>query len=205
MADARQRMLDGLAPKLLLQGKYAALEPLAMDHVEALVRAASDGELWNLRFTGVPSIEGMRDSVQQALDNRDEGRDLPFVVRRLSDQKIVGATRYYYIEPDHRNLSIGYTWYAESAQRTPINTECKLMLLRHAFEVLGCISVQWHTDDQNKRSQAAIQRLGATFEGVLRNHKIMPDGRYRHTHCYSMLDSEWPEAKRSLTRRLALN
>ncbi len=205
MTSARQRMLDGLSPDLLLQGKHAALEPLNVCHAEALTQAASDGKLWNLRFTTVPAPEQMESSIKAALENRDQGKELPFVVRRVSDQKIVGATRYYFIEPDHRNLSIGYTWYAESAQRTAINTECKLMLLTHAFEVMACISVQWHTDNENKRSQAAIQRLGAKFEGVLRNHKIMPDGRYRHTHCYSMLDTEWPEAKNFLKQRLAEN
>jgi len=203
VSDARQRFLDGLNFDLKLVGKHASLEPLDESHSQALCEAASDGKLWELPFTSVPSPELMLSRIEDALKNREEGKQLPFVVRRLADQKIVGATRYYSLEPDHRNLSIGYTWYAASAQRTAINTECKLMLLTHAFEKLRCISVQWHTDNQNKRSQTAIQRLGAQFEGVLRNHIIMPDGRYRHTHCYSMLDTEWPEAKAFLTQRLA--
>ena len=104
--------------------------------------------------------------------------------------------------PANRNCAIGYTWYSESAQRTGINTECKLMLLQHAFEEAACISVQWHTHHDNLRSQAAIKRLGATFEGVLRNHMILPDGRIRHTHCFSMLDEEWPASKAFLMQRL---
>lgn len=187
----------------MLLGQYVALEPLQTEHVDELNRAAADGELWNLHFTTVPNAEAMPKMVAKALANRKAGTEFPFVVRRLSDNQIVGTTRYYFIEPEHRNLSIGYTWYAKSAQRTATNTECKLLLLTHAFEQLGCIGVQWHTDGENKRSQAAIERLGAKFEGVLRNHKIMPDGRYRHTHCYSMLDDEWPAAKMFLTERLS--
>lgn len=186
-----------------LRGHTVALEPMAIEHIDSLNQAAADGELWNLNYTSVPTAEAMQDMVDSALKQRSDGNELPFVVRRLSDQKIVGSTRYYLIEPMHRNLSIGYTWYAQSAQRTSINTECKLLLLTYAFETLKCISVQWHTDDQNIRSQQAIQRLGAKFEGILRNNKIMPDGRYRNTHCYSMLDNEWANAKKFLKGCLA--
>jgi len=111
-------------------------------------------------------------------------------VHRLSDNKIIGTTRYYAIEKQHRNLSIGYTWYAKSAQRTAINTGCKYMLLKYAFETLNCISVRWHIDHRNLAAQKAVERLGAVKEGVLRNHKIMRDGHYRHTVCYSMIDNE---------------
>jgi RimJ/RimL family protein N-acetyltransferase len=137
-----------------------------------------------------------------AMNNRDKGAQLPFVVRRLSDQKLVGATRFYVISTHNRNMSIGYTWYSKSAQRTAINTECKLLLLTHAFEQAGCISVQWHTHHENTPSQAAIERLGAVKEGVLRNHMVTEDGSIRHTHCYSMLDTQWPEAKQRLVQRL---
>lgn len=201
MADDRFRA--GLSHDLSLVGTHAALEPIQFKHAEALGVAASDGELWNLSFTTVPTPEGMPALVKETLSKRDSGHQLPFVIRRLSDDKIVGSTRYYNVMPEHRNLSIGYTWYSASAQRTAINTECKFMLLEHAFDVLGCISVSWHTHQDNLRSQAAIKRLGAKEEGVLRNHMIMPDGSFRHTHCYSMLDSEWPASKAFLSARLA--
>jgi len=191
-----------IAHDLTLSGKYACLEPMQAEHSEALGLAAADGELWNLKFTGVPTIAGMPEMVEKAIEKRCAGTEFPFVVRRQSDQKIVGATRYYFLSQENRNLSIGYTWYAKSAQRTSINTECKLMLLRYAFEQLSCISVAWHTDNLNHNSQAAIQKLGAKFEGVLRNHKIMPDGRIRHTHCFSMLDTEWRESEEILEHRL---
>lgn len=188
---------------LTLQGENVLLEPLQIEHSEALGQAAADGELWNLKFTGVPTVSDMPQMIEKALANRDAGTELPFTVRRLSDQKVVGTTRFYFLSEEHRNLSIGYTWYSRSVQRTAVNTESKLLLLSYAFERLGCISVAWHTDDLNHNSQKAIERLGAKFEGVLRNHKIMPDGRYRDTHCYSMLDTEWPESKAFLTQCLA--
>jgi len=187
---------------LNFHGEHARLEPLTLAHIEPLNRAAADGELWKLKVTSVPDSYGMRGYVKSALAKRDEGDQLPFIIRRKSDERIVGTTRYYFINPSYRNLSIGYTWYAASAQRTMINTECKLMLLMHAFEQAGAISVQWHTHHENTRSQAAIKRLGASFEGVLRNSQILADGRIRHTHCFSMLDDEWPASKAFLEARL---
>lgn len=192
-----------LPETLTLSGEFTILEPLQFSHIESLNSAAADGELWKLEVTSVPRKEQMHDYVEQAIEQRSKGRELPFVIRRSVDNQVVGITRYYDISSVNRNLSIGYTWYAQSAQRTAINTECKLLLLTYAFEVLRCISVQWHTHHQNLRSQAAILRLGAKFEGVLRNHRILPDGRIRHTHCFSMLDTEWPESKAFLSNRLA--
>lgn len=197
-----QKFAEALTHQLTLNGKHASLEPMQLSHVGDLNDAAADGELWRLSITSVPTEPNMLNYVEHALRRRDIGAELPFVVRRLSDNKVVGTTRYYQVKPEHRNLSIGYTWYSESAQRTAINTECKLMLLRHAFEEAACISVQWHTHHDNVRSQAAILRLGARFEGVLRNHMILVDGRIRHTHCFSMLDDEWPASKAYLTKRL---
>ena len=198
--------IDGLSPTLQLEGKHVILEPLSIQHVASLGDAACDGKLWELNFTNVPRADqnllAVEALVTHALKKRDTGLELPFVVRRVSDNKIVGTTRFYAIESQHRNLSIGYTWYAKSAQRTAINTECKFMMLRHAFEQLNCISVQWHIDHRNIASQKAVERLGAVKEGVLRNHKIMPDGSYRHTHCYSMLDTEWEPAKQFLLQSL---
>lgn len=190
MTKLDQQFLDALPHQLTLTGEYASLEPMQLSHVSDLNEAAADGQLWHLSVTTVPDKRGMRDYVEHALRQRDSGNELPFVVRRLCDNRVVGSTRYYQIKPQHRNFSIGFTWYSESAQRTAINTECKLMLLQYAFEKAGCISVQWHTYHGNKRSQAALVRLGASVEGVLRNHMILADGRIRHTHCYSMLDQE---------------
>ncbi len=193
---------SALPHDLVLRGRYLALEPMHTEHIDDLVQAASDGELWKLKVTEIPDTKSMPSYVQSALRQREQGAQLPFVVRRLSHQRIVGATRYYHLNDINRNLSIGYTWYSESVQNTSINTEAKLLLLTHAFESAGCISVQWHTHHENKRSQAAIKRLGASFEGVLRNDKILSDGRIRHTHCFSMLDDEWPASKAYLNSRL---
>jgi RimJ/RimL family protein N-acetyltransferase len=187
---------------ITLRGKFAGLEPLETHHVEALGDAASDGELWNLKVTTVPSRQGMANYVQTALNNQAAGEQQAFVIKRLADDKVVGCTRYYQINLENRNLSIGFTWHAESVQRTAINTECKLLLLTHAFEELKCIGVAFHVDDTNLKSQTAVQRLGATKEGILRNHMIMPDGRFRHTHCYSIIDTEWPAVKPKLIDRL---
>jgi RimJ/RimL family protein N-acetyltransferase len=170
-----------------------------LQHCEELGDAAADGELWNLHFTGVPRRSKVKAYVSEGLANPQH---FAFVVRRNSDRKIIGCTRYYDIQADHRNLAIGYTWYSKSVQRTAVNTETKLLLLSHAFERLKCIGVAFHTDNQNYPSQAAIERLGATKEGVLRNHRIMPDGRIRHTWCYSIVDSEWPAIKKNLQQRL---
>ena len=191
-----------ISPDLVLKGEFASLEPLSVKYIDELIAAASDGELWNLTCTSVPSPQTMAETISEALKEKQSGSQFPFVVRRLSDNKIVGSTRYYSIRPEHRNLSIGFTWYAKSAQRTVINTQCKFLLLEHAFETLNCISVALHVDDTNLVSQAAVKRLGAKQEGILRNDRIMPDGRIRNTHCYSIIDNEWPDIKRGLEGRL---
>ena len=196
--------MQHLPRELSLVGEFAILEPLQLEQVPELIAAAADGELWNLNFTSVPTPETTEQYVQEALDNQTVGHQHPFAIRRKSDGRIVGCTRFYEIQQQHFNLAIGYTWYAKSAQRTAINTECKLMLLTHAFEQLDCISVMFHTDDQNPISQAAIARLGATKDGVLRNHKIVAGGRYRHTWQFSIIDSEWPQIKQRLVDRLSL-
>ena len=200
---AVSRFRAGLPLDLTLVGQQVRLEPLSSSHIEDLSAAAADGELWKLHYTVVPTAEQMPAMVEDALQNRDAGSEYPFVVRRLSDNRVVGTTRYYFISEQDRNLSIGYTWYAASVHRTGINTECKLLLLQHAFEKLGCIAVHWHTHHENTRSQTAIKRLGAKFDGVIRNHKIMPNGTIRHTHCFSMIDSEWPQSKAFLMGRLS--
>ena len=188
-----------LTPDLRLVGQHALLEPLTNAHHDDLCAATMDGELWKLKCTTVPSPTTMAETIASALRDDTAARlQFPFVVRRLSDNKVVGCTRYYWIRPEHRNLSIGFTWYAKSVQRTAINTECKFLLFKHAFEELGCISVALHVDDTNTVSQKAVERLGAKHEGVLRNDRIMPDGRIRHTYCYSITNSEWPAVKERL-------
>ncbi|MBX2848487.1 MAG: GNAT family N-acetyltransferase [Acidiferrobacterales bacterium] len=187
-----------------LIGQFAILEPLRDEHLDELITAVKDGELWNLTCTTVPSPTTMAQTIDEALKEKLEGGQFPFVVRRVADDKIVGSTRYYFIRPKNRNLSIGFTWYSKSAQRTVINTQSKLLLLSYAFETLNCISVAFHVDDTNLVSQAAVKRLGAKHEGVLRNDRIMPDGRIRNTHCFSIIDSEWPTIKEKLTSILSV-
>lgn len=183
---------------ITLRGKHAQLEPLSREHIEPLCRAAADGDLHKLWYTSVPASDGMAAYVDKALAKQAEGAMLPFVVRSLTDGDIVGCTRYYDIDVANRGLAIGYTWYARSVQRSAINTECKWLLLRHAFDTLGCIVVTFHTHWHNQRSRAAIERLGAKQDGVLRNHRIQPDGSYRDTVCFSILESEWPAVQRNL-------
>lgn len=202
IASGEGQIKENLSLDLTLAGNHVTLVPTQLEHIGGLIEAASNGELWNLLYTSVPNPEQMKSAVEKAITQRDNGTEFPFVVLCADTGRVLGTTRYYLVDPVHRNLSIGYTWYAEDVQRSGVNTETKYLLLEHAFERMNCISVQWHTDHRNKRSQAAIKRLGAKFEGVLRNHKIMPDGVIRHTYCYSMLDSEWPAAKDFLMSRL---
>ncbi|HJV52700.1 MAG TPA: GNAT family protein [Noviherbaspirillum sp.] len=185
-----------------LQGLHATLEPLALSHARGIRLAVADGDLWKLWFTTVPSPEGVRTYIEQLLAQRKQGQAFAFAVRDNTSGKIVGGTRYLNIDAANRRLEIGGTWYAQSVQRTGINTECKLMLLAHAFETLDCIAVEFRTDWFNKRSQSAIERLGAKRDGVLRNHIIMPDGRVRDSVVYSIIKSEWPGVKTNLQHKL---
>ena len=184
-----------------LQGRHVSLEPLAPEHVSGLQEAARDGELWNLWFTSVPRNEDTQQYVAQALALSDQGKAMPFAVRD-GNGVIVGSTRYCNIEADHKRLEIGWTWYAERVQRTALNTEAKLLLLTNAFETLGAIAVEFRTNWFNHRSRAAIARLGAKQDGVLRNHMLMPDGTRRDTVVFSILDSEWPAVKNNLQYQL---
>ncbi|MFI8717005.1 GNAT family N-acetyltransferase [Stenotrophomonas sp. NPDC077464] len=184
-----------------LDGRHARLEPLQMGHIDGLRGALGDGSLSQLTYTCVPDAKGMTAYVQAALKAQAEGRALLFAVLD-ADGQVVGTTRYYDLEEDVPRLSIGHTWYAPSAQRTGVNTETKLMLLRHAFERLQCISVVLETSTLNTASRAAIARLGAHQDGVLRNHKRHPDGSARDTVIFSITDAEWPAVKRHLQDRL---
>jgi RimJ/RimL family protein N-acetyltransferase len=189
----------------LLEGRHAHLEPLQMGHAEALLEAAADGALWESRVTIVPgNAAAMDDYLSEALAGQAEGRYLCFVVIRASDGRVVGSTRYRAIALAHRRLEIGSTWLSRSAQRTAINTECKRLLLAHAFEVLGCERVELVTDVLNTQSRAAILRLGAVEEGILRRHMVMPDGRIRDSVMHSIIAAEWPAVRARLDARLAL-
>ncbi len=187
---------------IVLRGRHATLEPLAREHEAAVRAAAADGELWKLWYTSVPAPEKAGAWLETALDMRERLGAMPFVVRANATGDVVGSTRYFNVEPAHRRLEIGHTWYAKRAQRTAINTECKLLLLTHAFETLACIAVEFRTHFFNFASRAAIERLGAKQDGILRNHQIMADGTRRDTVVFSILDSEWPTVKRNLQWQL---
>ncbi len=174
-----------------------------MAHEEPLIAAASDGELWNSTVTIVPSSPaGMAGYIEAALDGQAQGHELPFVIVRKSSGEVLGTTRFYEIRPQDRAVAIGYTWLAKSAQRTAVNTESKLLMLTHAFEPWQCIRVELITDVLNQQSRAAILRLGAKEEGVLRQNMIMPNGRIRDSVVFSIIAEEWPEVKARLVARV---
>ncbi len=183
---------------VVLEGTHATLEPLAREHEPDIRRAASDGELWRLWYTSVPAPEKTSAWLDTALDMRERLGAMPFVVRSTASGEVVGSTRYFNVDAANRRLEIGHTWYAKSAQRTGVNTECKLLLLTHAFEMLRCIAVEFRTHWFNHRSREAIARVGAKQDGVLRNHQLLPDGTYRDTVVFSIIESEWPAVKRHL-------
>jgi RimJ/RimL family protein N-acetyltransferase len=178
------------------------LEPLNEEHVAGLKAAATDGELWRLWFTVVPAPDETEAYVATALRGQRDGHMLPWAVRDLTSGAIVGSTRYHDIVAAVDRVEIGYTWYAKSRQKSHVNTTCKLMLLSHAFETLGCKVVGLRTDNFNFASQKAIEALGAKKDGVIRHHMARRDGTARDTHIYSILAHEWPDVKRHLELRL---
>lgn len=187
-----------------LAGDHVRLEPLGPEHAEGLYEAGKDPEVW--RWLNVPQpadVAQTRRMIEADLRAMDAGRLLPWAQIDAVTGEVAGTTSYYEIEPAHRGLCIGHTWIGVRWQRTALNTEAKLLLLERAFEVLGAIRVGWHTHHRNERSQRAIERLGARREGVLRSHRIRPDGSVRDTVCYSMLAAEWPAARDRLRARLA--
>jgi N-acetyltransferase len=185
-----------------LTGDHASVEPLAPEHEQALERAAADGELWSLWYTSVAPPGKMRQYIATALDMRERLDAMPFVVREKSSGDIVGCTRYFNVDTVNRRLEIGHTWYAKRVQRGPLNTECKLLLLTHAFEKLQCIAVEFRTHWFNQASRTAIARLGAKQDGVLRNHQLAADGAKRDTVVFSIIDGEWPAVKKHLRYQL---
>ncbi len=191
---------------VILQGRLARLEPLSEKHAPDLAAAGADESIWQHMLYGtVTNEDKMRAWIRMLLQQQQAGTDLPFAVIHLESGRAIGATRYMDIRPAHRGLEIGGTWYGVQYQRTGVNTECKYLLLRHAFEELGCIRVCLKTGHRNLRSQQAIERLGAIKEGVLRNHLITPDGTIRHSVYYSILDSEWPAVKARLEGMMGEN
>ena len=182
-------------------GEHATLVPLALDHCNQLCDAVRDGRLWNLWYTSIPKPEAMRTEIQRRLDLQSQERMVPFTVLD-SNQTAVGMTTYMNLDPVHRRLEIGSTWYAARAQRTAVNTECKYLLLRNAFEQLDCIAVEFRTSFFNQRSRRAIERLGAKLDGILRSHQRHSDGSLRDTCVYSITAAEWPTVRASLQHRL---
>jgi len=185
-----------------LTGRHAALEPLAAAHSSDLEDAARDGELWKLWYTSVPTPEGMAAEIARRLGLQEKGSMLPFTVRRGADGRAAGMTTYMNIDASNRRVEIGSTWYARSAQRTPLNTECKLLLLTHAFEALDCPAVEFRTSFFNHASRRAIERLGAKLDGILRHHTRHADGSLRDTCVYSIVAPEWPAVKTHLRFQL---
>ena len=194
--------MDWLAP-VKLAGRHATLEPLQAAHLEGLREAVRDGELWQLWYTAIPAPDGMDAEIGRRLELLAKGSMLPFTVRSQPDGKVVGMTTYMNVDQKSGRVEIGSTWYARSAQRTPLNTECKLMLLRHAFEVLECIAVEFRTSFFNFASRKAIERLGARQDGILRSHQRHSDGTLRDTVVFSVLPQEWPAVKSHLEFQLA--
>ncbi len=180
---------------ITLRGSIATLEPLTTGHTAALAAAAADGELWRLWYTGVAPPEKMDDYVATGLDMRERQDAMPFVARDNASGDVVGCTRYVNVDAKNRRLEIGHTWYARRVQRTAFNTECKLLLLAHAFETLHCIAVEFRTHWFNHASRTAIERLGAKQDAVLRNQQLGPDGSKRDTVVFSIIDNEWPAVR----------
>ena len=202
MAPSDAAGMPFLAP-VTLAGELVTLEPLSHDHHDRLVAAAQDGRLWELWYTSVPRPEGMREEIDRRLGLQAAGSMLPFAARRTDSGIAIGMTTYLNADPVSRRLEIGSTWNAASAQRTGTTTESKLLLLTHAFETLDCIAVEFRTHWMNQQSRAAIARLGAKQDGVLRSHLRMADGSLRDTVVLSVIASEWPSVRNELRRRLA--
>jgi len=179
------------------------VEPIGFQHVLEIRSAAQDSDNGSLWFTGAPAPEGAEAWVHRMIDLQAGDQGVTFVVRRLDDNRVVGSTSMFHVDAPNRRLEIGHTWYSSSARRTGVNTETKLLLLTHAFEVLDCIAVEFRTHFLNSASRAAIERLGAKLDGVLRSHQLAPNGSRRDTAVYSILDIEWPAVRANLEFRLA--
>ncbi|MCA8272486.1 GNAT family N-acetyltransferase [Burkholderia sp. AU30280] len=187
----------------ILTGERVELRPLASSDRQALLDAAADGQLWNLKVTVVPGPETIDAYLDTALQGRAAGTVMPFTIVDRASGRVIGSTRFWKIDRQNRKLEIGHTWLSASAQRTRANTEAKWLLLGYAFDVLQCVRVQFTTDELNEKSRAAILRLGAKQEGIVRHERIMPDGRKRNSVRFSIIDDEWPEVRARLLAKLA--
>jgi RimJ/RimL family protein N-acetyltransferase len=205
---AQAGRMSNLPPMIVepvtLTGRGVRLEPLADDHIPSLAKVGLDERIWRyMRYGKVETIEQLTTWVHELLDLQRRGTDLPFTVIQLASGAAIGCTRYLEIDPLNRSLEIGGTWYGVDYQGTKVNLECKYLLIKHAFEVLGCVRVWFKTDARNLRSQHALEKLGVVREGVLRNHMILPDGYIRDSVMYSLLPWEWPQVKVKLEERLS--
>lgn len=185
-----------------LTGDHAILEPLSQAHATDLQEASADGTLHELWYTAVPAPDGVEAEIDRRLGLQEAGSMLPFAIVKAETGKAVGMTTYMNIDAANRRVEIGSTWYRKAVQRTPLNTECKLMLLRHAFEMLDCIAVEFRTHFMNQQSRAAIERLGAKLDGILRSHQLQEDGALRDTAVYSIIACEWPTVRKHLSFKL---
>lgn len=192
-----------LVTPVTLTANGVKLEPLDVHHEAGLIEAAADGELWQLRVTSVPEPDNTAEYIRDALKSREAGQRFAFAVIEQNSGKVLGTTSYHDVLPAVKRLEIGYTWYAKSAQRTHVNTTCKLLMLTHAFDELGCNVVGWRTDNYNYASQRAIERLGAKKDGVIRGHHQRRDGTIRDTVMYSLRKGEWPEVRAHLNYLLS--
>jgi len=187
-----------------LTGPTIELRPLQLSHQEALVTAASDGELWTMKVTVVPGPQTAGQYIATALAGQQAGTVMPFVIVKRETGQVVGSTRFWKIDRVNRKLEIGHSWLSASVQRSGVNTEAKYLLLNHAFEAMNAVRVQFTTDELNEKSRAAILRIGAKQEGIVRHERIMPDGRKRNSVRFSIIDSEWPEIKALLQQKMRL-
>jgi RimJ/RimL family protein N-acetyltransferase len=186
-----------------LEGKYVRLEPLSLKHLSDLCDGGLDPGLWRWTPSAVQTPQEMREYIETTLASQGDGTALPFATIERQTGKAIGSTRFGNIDKEHRRVEIGWTWVMRPWQRTPVNTEAKYLMLRHAFETLGCIRVEFKTDSLNEQSRLALRRIGAKEEGVLRNHMISYSGRIRHSVYYSIINSEWPQVKERLEKALA--
>jgi N-acetyltransferase len=186
-----------------LAGRWVRLVPLSLQHVPALWAVADDDDIWRWTLSHPRSEDDLRRYVQEALEMQARGGAIPFATTEAATGRVIGSTRFHNVDPHHRRVEIGYTWLARDWQRTPANTEAKYLMLRHAFESLGCVRVELRTNALNQRSRNAILRIGATEEGTLRRHMVNDEGVYRDTVYFSILDHEWPGVKERLEARLA--
>lgn len=194
-----------VAPVALTGPQWVRLEPLTVDHIAEVADASADGDGGSLWFTTAPAPDTAEAWVHRMLDMQAGDQGVTYVVRRLTDGKLVGSTSFFRVDAPNRRLEIGHTWYSGSVRRTGVNTETKLLMLGHAFEALGCVAVEFRTHFFNSTSREAIERLGAKLDGVLRSHQLLPDGSRRDTVVYSILDIEWPAVRANLRFRLSRN